>query len=72
MKNPIFLILIVTRNRDNNSGARTKELFNEGEASDSKGSNVPRILYGKTKYTYDLNNETPSDADGSQGNIPAE
>lgn len=58
MQNPIFLILIVKRNRDNSEVA-TKDFFNEGGPSDMKGSNDPRVIYKNTKYTYNLNDETP-------------
>jgi hypothetical protein len=66
MQNPIFLILIVKRNRDNSEVA-TKDFFNEGGPSDIKGSNDPRIINKNTIYSYNLNNDLPPDANGPQG-----
>lgn len=63
MEKPIFLILIVTRNQENNNGVRSKGLFNEGGASDAKDSNDPRVSYKNTKYTYNLNHETPDNSE---------
>lgn len=58
MQNPIFFILIVTRKRDNSSDS-VKELSNGGGTSDKKSSNDPRISFKNSKYTYNLNHETP-------------